>query len=129
LLDRRRLDAAAVRISRLIAQDPQAAWPHLARGDLYYQRFWRRDTVEEWELAVTRDPQLRHDPRFAGRVCTTLDAKWEAAGIMRLVTALGDDAVPLLRRCLASAKKPRLRAGASRALDRLATGGGGGGAR
>jgi hypothetical protein len=119
LLQTGKLDAAKARVSRLIAADPEAAWPRFARGEFYFQRFWRRDCIEDWELALAREPSLRRDPRFTERLCLMLDDKWQSAGVNRLLDLLGADAAPLLRQCEAAAKKPALRALAARALQRL----------
>ncbi len=119
LLEKGNLDAVAARIGRLVARNPEAAWPRFARGEFYFQRFWRRDCVEDWELALTREPPLRHDPRFTARLCLMLDDKWEGGGVQRLLDLLGAEAAPILRQCVASAKTPRLRDLASRALARV----------
>jgi predicted Zn-dependent protease len=119
LLEHGNLDAADHRITPLIAAHPDAAWPHLARADLYFLRRWRRNAVVEWERALDRDPALRHDPGLAVRLCEILDSKWEAAGAHRLVARLGPDSASVLRRCAASAASPQRRAEAQRALARL----------
>jgi hypothetical protein len=119
LLEAGSLDAADRRITPLITSHPDAAWPHLARADLYFLRRWRRNAVLEWERALELDPALRHDRGLAIRVCAILDAKWEEAGVPRLLVRLGPESGPLLRRCVASASNPRQRADAQRALARL----------
>jgi hypothetical protein len=48
-----------------------------------------------------------------------LDDTWKEAGAADLLNQLGAEAVPLLEHCVASAKTPRLRAWATRALERL----------
>jgi hypothetical protein len=119
LLDSGRLDEAAARIKTLLAQAPDAAWPRFALGALYYQRYWRPAAVKQWRLALAQDPELRHDPQFGAYLCFMLDDAWKAAGATELLTQLGAQAVPLLEQCVASAKTPRLRSLASRALDGL----------
>jgi hypothetical protein len=119
LLERRELDAAQARIAPLVLEHPQAAWPHLARAELFFQRYWRRDSVREWLLALARDPALVHDAHFGLRICRMLDAPWEAAGAGELIDRLGKHAAPLLHRCVATADTPGLRAQASRALARV----------
>jgi eukaryotic-like serine/threonine-protein kinase len=119
LLERRELDAAQARIRALVAEHPEAAWPHLARAELFFQRYWRRDSVREWLLALTRDPALVHDAHLGARLCQMLDDPWAAAGAGQLIARLGRDAAPHLRRCAATADTPRLRAEASRALKRV----------
>ncbi len=119
LLDSGRLDEGATRIKPLVADNPEAAWPRFALGVLYYQRYWRRDAVKEWQLALAHDPEIRLDPQFGAYFCFMLDGAWRAAGMTDLLNQLGGEAVPLLHDCVASAKNPRLRSLASRALDRL----------
>jgi hypothetical protein len=119
LLDGGRLDEGAARIKSLVAADPDAAWPHFALGALYYRRYWRPAAVKQWQVALERDPALRHDPQLGAYLCFMLDDAWKAAGVTALLTQLGPEAAPLLQQCVASAKTPRLRAFASRALDGL----------
>jgi hypothetical protein len=119
LLERRELDAAQARISPLVIEHPEAPWPHLARAELFLQRRWRRDSVREWLLALERDPALVHAAHLRDRLCWMLDEKWEAAGIDQLIARLKREAVPILRRCVATADSPTLRAQASRALARV----------
>jgi hypothetical protein len=102
----------------MVAEHPRAAWPHLARAELFFQRYWRPDSVREWLLALARDPALVHDPHLGARLCRMLDEKWQAAGAGELLARLGKQRAPLLRRCVASADTPGLRALASRALKR-----------
>jgi hypothetical protein len=118
LLDSGRLDESEARIKALVSKDPDAAWPHLALGALYYRRYWRRDAVKQWQRALAQDPEVRNDPQFGAYLCFMLDDDWRAAGVTELLHQLGAEAVPLLDRCVASAKSPRLRSLASRALDR-----------
>ena len=119
LLDSGRLDEGAIRIRRLIAKDPAAAWPQFALGVLHYRRYWRTESVKQWQLALARDRQIRNDPQFGAYLCFMLDDAWQAAGVDGLLGRLGPEAVPLLDQCVASAKTPRLRASAARALDRV----------
>jgi serine/threonine-protein kinase len=120
LLDSGRLEEGEARIKPLVAKDPDAAWPHLALGVLYYRKYWRRDSVKQWQRALAQDPKIRRDPQFGAYLCFMLDDTWKAAGVTDLLGQLGSDAAPLLDRCVASAKNARLRALASRALDRRA---------
>jgi hypothetical protein len=119
LLDSGRLDEGATLIKPLLAKDPEAAWPRFALGVLYYRRQWRRDSVKQWQLALAQDPEIRHDPQFGAYLCFMLDDTWKAAGVTDLLNQLGAGVVPLLDDCVASAKTPRLRVWASRALNRL----------
>jgi hypothetical protein len=119
LLESGRLDEGATRIKPLLSKDPQAAWPRFALGVLYYRRYWRADSVKQWRLALAQDPEIRHDPQFGAYLCFMLDDAWKAAGVAALLNQLGAQAVPLLDHCAASAKTPRLRSLASRALGRL----------
>jgi hypothetical protein len=119
LLDSGRLNESATRIKALVAADPEAAWPQFALGVLYYRRYWRSDSVKQWRLALAKDPEIRHDPQFAAYLCFMLDDAWKAAGMTDLLNQLGPKAVPFLDQCVASAKTPRLRSLASRALDGL----------
>jgi hypothetical protein len=119
LLDSGRLDESEARIKPLVSKDPDAAWPHLALGVLYYRRYWRRDAVKQWQRAVAEDPGIRHDPQFGAYLCFMLDDGWQAAGVADLLHQLGVGAGPLLERCVASARTPRLRSFASRALGRV----------
>jgi hypothetical protein len=119
LLESGRVDESAARIKSLLAGDPEAAWPRFALGVLYYQKRWRPDSVRQWRLALSQDPELRRDPQFGAYLCFMLDDAWQAAGMSELLTQLGAEAVPLLERCAASAKTARLRSFASRALGRL----------
>jgi predicted Zn-dependent protease len=119
LLEGWKLDAADRRITPLIARHPDADWPHLARAELYFRRLWRRNAVLEWERALERDPRFRQDPSLGAHLCQMLDAKWEAAGIHRLLGRLGPQAARLLDRCVSSAPNPQQRALAERALARL----------
>jgi hypothetical protein len=119
LLDSGRLDESASRIKPLVARDPDAAWPRFALGVLYYQRHWRHDAVRQWQLALAQDREIRQDPQFGEYLCFMLDATWKAAGATELLNQLGREAVPLLERCVASAKSPRLRALASHTLNDL----------
>jgi hypothetical protein len=119
LLDGGRLDVGAARIKPLLSDDPEAAWPRLALGVLYYRKYWRHDAVKEWQLALAQDRDIRRDPQFEAYFCFMLDETWKAAGVTDLLTQLGAEAVPLLDHCVASAKTPRLRALASRTLDHL----------
>jgi hypothetical protein len=119
LLDSGRLKEGAARIGALAARDPDGAWPLLARGVLYYRKYWRRDAVRQWQLALERDPEVRHDPQFGAYLCFMLDRAWQEAGVTDLLDRLGANAVPLLDQCVASAKSAELRALASRALAHL----------
>jgi hypothetical protein len=119
LLDGGRLDEGAARIKPLLSDDPEAAWPRLALGVLYYRKYWRHDAVKEWQLALAQDRDIRRDPQFEAYFCFMLDETWKAAGVTDLLNQLGAEAVPLLDHCVASAKTPRLRALASRTLDHL----------
>jgi hypothetical protein len=119
LLDSGRLNEGATRIKALVARDPDAAWPEFALGVLYYRKYWRRDSINHWKLALARDPEIRLDPQFGAYLCYMLDDTWKAAGTTELLNQLGAGAVPLLEQCVASAKSPQLRALASRKLDRL----------
>jgi hypothetical protein len=122
LLDSGRLNEGAARIKTLAARDPDSAWPEFALGVLYYRKYWRGDSVTHWKEALARDPDIRLDPQFGAYLCFMLDDAWQAAGMADLLTRLGPRAVPLLDSCAASAKTPRLRALASRALDRVRRG-------
>jgi hypothetical protein len=122
LLDGGRLDEGGTRIKALVARDPDAAWPRFALGVLYYRRYWRRDSVRQWQQALEQDRQIRHDPQFGAYLCFMLDDTWQAAGVKDLLDQLGTEAVPLLENCVASAKTAQLRSSASRALDRLQAG-------
>jgi hypothetical protein len=122
LLDSGRLDEGGTRIKALVARDPDAAWPRFALGVLYYRRYWRRDSVRQWQQALEQDRQIRHDPQFGAYLCFMLDDTWQAAGVKDLLDQLGTEAVPLLENCVASAKSAQLRSSASRALDRLRAG-------
>jgi hypothetical protein len=117
LLDSGRLNESATRIKSLVAADSEAAWPRFALGVLYYRKYWRSDSVKQWRLALAQDPEIRHDPQFGAYLCFMLDDAWKAAGVADLLDQLGAKAVPLLDHCVASAKTPRLRSLASRALD------------
>jgi hypothetical protein len=117
LLDRGKVDAADARITPLLAQHPEAAWPHLARAEILFLRLWRRDSAREWTLALERDRQLVEGEHFGLRLCRMLDEKWRAAGAEQLLERLGRKAVPLLRKCAATAETPALRAQANRALE------------
>jgi|SRR5579871_573408 len=119
LLDSGRLDEGATRIKQLLSKDPSAAWPRFALGVLYYRRYWRHDSVKQWQLALAQDSEIRSDPQFAAYLCFMLDDAWKTAGVTDLLNQLGAEAVPLLEQCVASAKDPRLRSSASRALDRI----------
>jgi hypothetical protein len=119
LLDSGRLDEGAARIKALLSKDPDAAWPRFALGALYYRRYWRPAAVKQWQLALAQDPELRQDPQFGAYLCFMLDDAWKAAGVEALLDQLGAEAAPLLERCVASAKTPRLRSLASRALERI----------
>ena len=87
-----------------------------ALGVLYNRRYWRHDSVKQWRLALANDPNIRLDPQFGAYLCFMLDEEWKAAGMTAVLEQLGADAPPLLDRCVASAKNPRLRSQASRAL-------------
>jgi Protein tyrosine and serine/threonine kinase len=119
LLDSGRLNESATRIKSLVAADSEAAWPQFALGVLYYRKYWRSDSVKQWRLALAQDPEIRHDPQFGAYLCFMLDDAWKAAGATDLLNQLGAKAVPLLDQCVASAKTPRLRSLASRALADL----------
>ncbi len=107
------------RIKALLANDPDAAWPRFALGVLEARRYWRRDAVKHWRAALAQDPEVQQDPQFGAYLCFMLDDAWKAAGVTDLLNQLGARAVPLLERCVASAKNPRLRSSASRALDQV----------
>jgi hypothetical protein len=117
LLDSGRVDEGAARIKALVARDPDAAWPRFALGVLYYRKYFRRDAVRQWQLALAQDPEIRNDPQFGSYLCFMLDDDWKAAGVTDLLDKLGAKAVPLLERCASSAKAPRLRFLASQTLD------------
>jgi serine/threonine-protein kinase len=119
LLDKGRTDEAGARIKSLVFRDPEAAWPRLAFGAFYYRKLWRGDAVKQWRLALERDPEIHRNPELGAYLCFMLDDSWKAAGMTELLAQLGPKAVPLLERCVESAKTPRLRAHASRALDAL----------
>jgi hypothetical protein len=119
LLDSGRLDEGAARIKALEAKDPDGAWPQFALGVLYYRKYWRRDAVRHWQLALEQDPEIRHDPQFGAYFCFMLDDTWKAAGMTELLDELGAEAAPLLEQCVASAKTPRLRELASATLAHL----------
>ena len=117
LLDRGQLDEGGARIKALLAQKPDAAWPHFALGVLYQRKYWRRESLKQWRFALAEDPEIRRDPQFGAYLCFMLDDDWKAAGVTELLSQLGPRAAPLLERCVASAKSARLRAQASRALE------------
>jgi hypothetical protein len=119
LLDRGQVDEAGARIKQLVFKDPEAAWPRLAFGAYYARKRWRGDAIKHWQLALAKDPELVHDPQLGAYLCFMLDDAWKAAGMTALLAQLGPKAVPLLERCVESAKSPRLRAQASRMLDEL----------
>ncbi len=119
LLDSGRLDEGAARIKPLVARDPDAAWPRFALGVLYYRKYYRRDAVRQWQLALAEDRGIRNDPQFGEYLCFMLDDTWKTAGVTDLLNQLGAGAVPLLERCAASAKTPRLRSLAARTLEGL----------
>ncbi len=119
LLESGRLDEGATRLKPLVARAPDAAWPRFALGVLYYRKYWRGDSVRQWKLALAQDPELRLDPQFGAYLCFMLDDAWQEAGMAELLDRLGAGAEPLLDRCVESAKSPRMRASASRALARL----------
>ena len=111
------LDAAEARVIPLTLEHPRAPWPHTARAEIFFQRAWRRDSVRAWTLALELDRELVHGTHFGGRLCRMLDAKWQEAGAARLLALSGKEATPLLRRCVATADTPALRAQARRALQ------------
>ena len=119
LLESNRLDEGAKRLKALVARDPDAAWPRFALGVLYYRKYWRQDALRQWQLAVAQDPEIQRDPQFGAYLCFMLDDAWSAAGMTDLLDRLGAKALPLLGRCVASAKNPRLRSLAVRASNRL----------
>jgi hypothetical protein len=119
LLDSGRLDEGATRIKSLVAMDPDAAWPRFALGVLFYRRYWRHDSIQQWRQALAQSPEIRNDPQFGAYLCFMLDDTWKAAGVTELLNQLGAEAVPLLDHCAASAKTPRLRAWASHTLAQL----------
>ena len=119
MLQNEELDRAASRIAQLLAREPDAAWPRLALGELYYRRLWRRDCLKQWELALDRDAALSADPTITTNICHMLDAKWQSSGVTRFLTRLGERAAPLLAACVSSAENGQLRAEATRALHRL----------
>jgi eukaryotic-like serine/threonine-protein kinase len=119
LVGKGQANLAKARIARVLDKEPEAAWPHLALGELYYRRLWRRDCLRHWMVAVDRDPELRRDPHLARRLCSILGPKWVEAGLDGLLDRLGEEAAPMLNRCLVSAKEPRGLAAASRAVDRV----------
>ncbi|HXJ19222.1 MAG TPA: serine/threonine-protein kinase [Polyangia bacterium] len=129
LLDSGRLNEGATRIKALVAADPKAAWPEFALGVLYYRKYWRKDSITHWKLALERDPEIRRDPQFGAYLCFMLDDTWKAAGMTDVLNQLGAEAAPLLEQCAASAKTPQLRALASRTLRRLSADGGSPGPR
>jgi hypothetical protein len=119
LLDSGRTDEAGRRIKSLVFRNPEAAWPRLALGAFYYRKQWRGDAIKNWKLALAADPEIHLDPQFGAYLCFMLDDAWKAAGMTELLAQLGPKAVPLLDRCVASAKTARLRAQASRAIEGL----------
>ncbi|HVY39949.1 MAG TPA: hypothetical protein VHM31_18550, partial [Polyangia bacterium] len=119
LLDGGRLDEGGARIKALLAQKPDAAWPHFALGVLYQRKYWRRESVKQWRFALAEDPEIRRDPQFGAYLCFMLDDDWMAAGMPDLLSQLGARATPLLEHCVASARNGRLRGQASNALHGL----------
>ena len=119
LLDSGRLEESASRIKPLVAKNPDAAWPRFALGVLDYRKYWRRESINQWRLALAQDPAIGQDPQFGAYLCFMLDDAWTAAGVTGLLNQLEAQAGPLLEQCVASAKTPRLRALASRARDRI----------
>ena len=115
LLDGGKLDEAGARINALVASEPQAAWPRLLQGALFQRRAWRRDAINQWEWALAREPELADDPQVGAHLCFMLDAKWQAAGVGRILDRLGARAAPLLERCAAGARTPQLRGQAAAA--------------
>ncbi len=106
MLDSGRLDEGAARIKLLVAKNPDAAWPRLALGALYYRKYWRRDAIKQWQLALGDDPEIREDPQFGAYLCFMLDDAWKTSGMTDLLNQLGAQAVPLLDHCVVSAKDP-----------------------
>src|SRR5581483_10436698 len=60
---------------------PKAGWVHLDLGEIYFRRLWRKDAEREWLAALKLEPELRHDPRLAGRLCATLGKQWKGRAI------------------------------------------------
>jgi serine/threonine-protein kinase len=93
LLSADKNDAAEKQLLAIIKSDPQAAWPRLLLGEVYFRRLWRTDCIETWEEALKLDPSLAHDPLLHNRLCHALGSKWHGTGL-RLLHKLDDTTCP-----------------------------------
>ena len=98
--------------------EPRAGWVHLALGEVYFRRLWRRDAEQHWDTALTLDPSLRADPALAAHLCSMLAPSWSGAGARLAVRHLGSAAVAPLAECARSPDRERAGA-AARLLDRV----------
>jgi len=99
LIARRETTTANEKITALMQRDYRAAWPHVALAQLHLRNLWRRDMVRQWLMALHLDPTLRDDPRLATHLCVARGAKWEAAGIAELWSALGEQGAAVRASC------------------------------
>jgi eukaryotic-like serine/threonine-protein kinase len=98
--------------------EPNAGWVHLDLGEVYFRRLWRKDAENEWDAALTLDPQLRSDAQLADHLCAMLAPQWNGAGQRLAIKHLGAAAVAPLTACARSADPARAQA-AAHLLDRI----------
>jgi hypothetical protein len=112
------LDEAEALIRPELEQHSERAELHLELGDIFYRRYWRNDTISEWDRALALDPQLWRDPRIATRLCTLLGARWKG-GAQLIERRVGHDALPALATCAATTKDVARLQAAAQLAERL----------
>src|SRR5262249_34663176 len=70
-------------------QQNSEARAHLEQGNQYARKLWRKNALEEWELALKLDPSLRGDPELGKSLCASLGPKWEGGGVRLLARYFG----------------------------------------
>ena len=94
-----KLDEAQAALRAELELHAERAELHMELADVHYHRYWRNDTITEWDRALTLDPALANDPRITTRLCAILGARWKGAGAQLIERRLGRAAVPAIVAC------------------------------
>jgi hypothetical protein len=98
---------------------PEVAWVRYLLGEVYFQRVWRKDALEEWDEALKLQPGLKHDRDLQKYLCTALDARSVAQTEELIAKRIGTAAVWPLKDCIRTTPNRDALRGAVRVLERL----------